>query len=173
MYPDAYIQYLVHFHADRDYFECHELLEEHWKKEPPSKRLPFWVALIQIAVAQYHYRRNNQRGAIRLLSHARTILENDRKTMIQYGLQDEALLVLLQENIRQMEEGKAYTSITLPIADSLLESILIQECTKLGLEWNSKSDLSNLFLINKHLLRNRTEVIEERNKQIKKRKQGL
>lgn len=32
MYPEAYIEYLAEFHGSRDYFECHELLEEHWKK---------------------------------------------------------------------------------------------------------------------------------------------
>lgn len=32
LYPTAYIKYLFHFHTDRDYFECHELLEEHWKQ---------------------------------------------------------------------------------------------------------------------------------------------
>ncbi|PAD68333.1 hypothetical protein CHH83_14265, partial [Bacillus sp. 7586-K] len=34
MYDQEYIDFLVHFHCDRDYFECHEILEEHWKKDP-------------------------------------------------------------------------------------------------------------------------------------------
>ncbi|MEH7501602.1 DUF309 domain-containing protein, partial [Neobacillus drentensis] len=29
MYPTEYIQFLAHFHGDRDYFECHELLEDY------------------------------------------------------------------------------------------------------------------------------------------------
>lgn len=32
MYPPEYIEFLYHFHCDRDYFECHEILEELWKK---------------------------------------------------------------------------------------------------------------------------------------------
>ena len=27
-FPLKYIDFLVHFHGDRDYFECHEILEE-------------------------------------------------------------------------------------------------------------------------------------------------
>lgn len=53
MYPKAYIEYLVHFHSDRDYFECHEILEEHWKQDGRNKG---WLVLIQTAVAFYHYR---------------------------------------------------------------------------------------------------------------------
>lgn len=33
MYPAEYLEYLVYFHADRDYFECHEILEEYWKEQ--------------------------------------------------------------------------------------------------------------------------------------------
>ena len=34
MYPTEYIQFLIHFHGDYDYFECHEILEEYWKTKP-------------------------------------------------------------------------------------------------------------------------------------------
>ena len=69
-YPKAYILYLVHFHGDRDYFECHEILEEHWKEMDPKDRMSHWVGLIQIAVAVYHERRENRQGAIRTLTKA-------------------------------------------------------------------------------------------------------
>lgn len=51
LYPKAYIDYLVYFHGLRDYFECHEVLEEHWKKDDKAERKKYWVGLIQIAVA--------------------------------------------------------------------------------------------------------------------------
>lgn len=34
MYPTEYIQFLIHFHGDYDYFECHEILEGYWKTKP-------------------------------------------------------------------------------------------------------------------------------------------
>ncbi|WP_205628902.1 DUF309 domain-containing protein, partial [Acinetobacter baumannii] len=50
LYPEALIDYLVYFHADRDFFECHEVLEDYWKSLPKEERSLFWVGLIQIAV---------------------------------------------------------------------------------------------------------------------------
>ena len=48
MYSQAYIDYLVHFHGDRDYFECHELLEEHWKKTKEDTAILFGLALFKL-----------------------------------------------------------------------------------------------------------------------------
>ncbi|WP_313639078.1 DUF309 domain-containing protein, partial [Paenibacillus sp.] len=36
-YEPLYLEYLVYFNRDRDYFECHEVLEELWlaqKRDP-------------------------------------------------------------------------------------------------------------------------------------------
>ena len=48
-YPEAYIDFLVHFHGDRDWFECHERLEEYWKEHPDDPKSDTWVGLIQVA----------------------------------------------------------------------------------------------------------------------------
>lgn len=50
-YPQAYIEYLEYYHGARDYFECHEVLEEYWKENPSSPLSAAWVGLIQLAVA--------------------------------------------------------------------------------------------------------------------------
>lgn len=36
VYPEAYVAFLHEFHTTRDYFECHEILEEYWKEDPLS-----------------------------------------------------------------------------------------------------------------------------------------
>ena len=69
-YPEDYLSFLVHFHGTRDYFECHEILEEYWKETAPKERDSHWVGLIQIAVALYHERRGNKQGATRTLTKA-------------------------------------------------------------------------------------------------------
>ncbi|WP_218197281.1 DUF309 domain-containing protein, partial [Pseudomonas sp. 2995-1] len=61
-YPDAYIEYLIEFHGTRDYFECHEIMEEYWKKNKEKH----WHTLIQLAVAIYHERQHNYDGSLRL-----------------------------------------------------------------------------------------------------------
>lgn len=79
MYPDAYIQFLVHFHGDRDYFECHEILEEYWKETIKGDKQSIWVGLIMLAVSNYHFRRNNNSGAQRTLQKAISIFENKKR----------------------------------------------------------------------------------------------
>lgn len=169
MYPESYIQYLVHFHGDRDYFECHEILEEYWKRKPAGQRDIYWVGLIQIAVSLYHYRRQNIKGAVRMMKSAAAILTKEAQAVEQLGLDSKALLSILLEQLRDMENGQSYTSMSLPIADPQLEAACISLCHKRNLIWKSSSDLSNPFLLNKHTLRDRTDVIEERMRQIKRK----
>ncbi|WP_028399514.1 DUF309 domain-containing protein [Ectobacillus panaciterrae] len=169
MYPEPYIQYLVHFHGDRDYFECHEILEEYWKRKPAGQRDIYWVGLIQIAVSLYHYRRQNIKGAVRMMKSAAAILKKEAQAIEQLGLDSKTLLSILLEQLRDMENRQPYTSMSLPIADPRLETACISLCHKRNLIWKSSSDLSNPFLLNKHTLRDRTDVIEERMRQIKRK----
>lgn len=51
---------------NREFFECHEALEEVWTHEHGPRRL-FLQSLIHLAVGFYHRERNNPLGAIRQL----------------------------------------------------------------------------------------------------------
>ena len=37
-YEPLYVAYLVYFNRDRDYFECHEVLEELWLERERDRR---------------------------------------------------------------------------------------------------------------------------------------
>jgi len=50
----------------REYFECHEVLEEAWTPERGPRRL-FLQSLIHMAVGFYHNQRGNPPGAMRQL----------------------------------------------------------------------------------------------------------
>jgi predicted metal-dependent hydrolase len=63
-YDEKYVQFLHHFNVTRDYFECHEVMEELWMEEGRSL---LCQGLLQIAVGLYHYRNDNVSGAIKLL----------------------------------------------------------------------------------------------------------
>lgn len=62
-----FVQFLYHFNSDRDYFECHEVLEELWLEEG---RDPLLQGLLQVAVALYHCRNDNRSGACKLFRQA-------------------------------------------------------------------------------------------------------
>jgi hypothetical protein len=63
-YDHRYVEFLYHFNETRDYFECHEVMEELWMEEARS---PLCQGLLQIAVGLYHYRNGNESGARKLL----------------------------------------------------------------------------------------------------------
>lgn len=72
-YEPLYVAYLVYFNRDRDYFECHEALEELWLK---LDRDPVYKGLLQVAVGLYHFRNGNYRGGHMMLDSAVHRLEH-------------------------------------------------------------------------------------------------
>jgi hypothetical protein len=49
-----------------EYFECHEVLEDIWRAEADPVRA-LYQGILQIGVAFHHLRRDNWRGAVKLL----------------------------------------------------------------------------------------------------------
>jgi uncharacterized protein len=170
MYPEEYISYLAHFHGDRDYFECHEILEDYWKHIDPYNKDSIWVGFIQLAVFNYHYRRSNLNGAKKTLEKALKIFSLHSNSLTNFGLDQQLLLSLLEERLSRLKEEKVYKSFDLPFCDSLL----IEECIKAskikGFTWGNPSDLANKNIVHKHKLRDRTSVIQQRYLSLKDRK---
>ncbi|MGR4030333.1 DUF309 domain-containing protein, partial [Bacillus sp. ZZQ-131] len=52
-----------------------------------------------------------------------------------------------------------------------LEKQCIELCKKQNLSWKDLNAIPSEYIIHKHTLRDRTEVITERNEQLQKRKQ--
>ena len=166
MYPDAYIAYLAHFHGDRDYFECHELLEEYWKSLPDEQRSILWVGLIQIAVSLYHQRRGNFPGADKMMKSAIRILDKERPALANLGLDPVALIDQLMKTSQEIEQQAPYVSIELPIIDEQLIDRCTQWCKEHGMTFCQPSNLSEPLLIHRHTLRDRSEVIRERERSL-------
>ncbi len=57
-----------------EYYEAHEVWEDLWR-ECPAKERRFVQALIQAAVAVYHFGRGNNAGAVRLFHSGRRYME--------------------------------------------------------------------------------------------------
>ncbi|MFS0863494.1 DUF309 domain-containing protein [Fredinandcohnia sp. 179-A 10B2 NHS] len=166
MYPKAYIDYLIHFHCDRDYFECHEVLEEHWKEDTKQDRKPHWVALIQVAVSLYHHRRENFPGALRMMKSAISIIREQSYELEKLGLNIVELHSILQKEYTAIQNKVPYKSFNLPINDKKLLEICKSKCSNEGKTWGMSSDMSDEQLVHKHSLRDRSDVIAERKRQI-------
>lgn len=170
LYPKEFIEYLVHFHASRDYFECHEILEDYWKRVDAGNKDSIWVAFIQLAVSSYHHRRGNFAGAKKSLEKAKKNFILKDTEINGLGLYQQSLLTLLNDRIALIDGKKAYESFILPLNDPALISQCQQLAADLGLEWENKSNLEDKALVHRHLLRDRTSVINNREKAIKLRK---
>jgi uncharacterized protein len=168
-YPPEYIDYLVHFHAERDYFECHEVMEEFWKEHPEDPLSDIYVGLIQVAVSMYHYRRGNLGGSMKMLQSAIKRLYDPR--VVKLGLDREALhCQLLKQQDRLLNAQLPYEDVNLPLIDEQLAESCKQASKARGLVWEAPSPMGDTYLLNKHKLRDRSRVIAEREKQLNERK---
>jgi uncharacterized protein len=118
-YEPQYIQYLFYFNVERDYFECHEVMEELWIEEG---RDPLYQGLLQVAVGLYHARNDNVSGAIKLFTQALDKLT--RYPEHQLGI-DLSLLIeesrMYVERLRLNEESPfPFEDITIIITDPVL-----------------------------------------------------
>jgi len=163
VYPEAYLDYLFEFHATRDYFECHEILEEHWKQlAPDDPDRDVWVGLIQLAVALYHHRRGNAAGALKMYRGAAARLRPE--TLDRLGLDGAAVRNFAAESARRLEaEGAAagYGAVNLPIRDGELLERLKDRACRSGLPWGADDPLDDK-IVRRHALRDRSDVIEAR-----------
>jgi uncharacterized protein len=163
LYPEAYVHYLVYFHAERDYFECHEVLEEYWKSLPEKDRV--WVGLIQIAVGLYHQRRQNFPGAVKMLESAYLNLAENPQKLESLGLAASETLKLINHHVQRAKRKEAYVSINLPVQDPELLAACQTLCKEKNVTWGIRSNMKDHYLLNKHTLRNRDDVISERERQ--------
>lgn len=67
MSDSRFSAFIAHFNGDRDYYECHEVMEELWLEEGRS---PLLQGLLQAAVGLHHWDNGNSSGAIKLMSAA-------------------------------------------------------------------------------------------------------
>jgi uncharacterized protein len=169
-YPTSYIQYLVHFHGDRDYFECHEILEEYWKATDAGNKKSIWVALILLAVSNYHHRRNNFPGAIRTLTKAVEIFSETKEATAGLGIDPDLLTETLSKRKNNLLGNVPYTSFNLPLCDTELKRLCYDECRHNGFTWGTSSNLQDPDLVHRHSTRDRSDVISDRRMALEERK---
>ncbi|WP_440118676.1 DUF309 domain-containing protein [Paenibacillus sp. QZ-Y1] len=124
-YEPLYIDYLVYFNRDQDYFECHEVLEELWLER---NRDSFYKGLLQIAVGLYHFRNGNLRGAKMMLQSSVDLLEPypDMTLGIDLG----ALVQEVQELVKELSESDPqalrYRDLSIQIRDEALKQEILR-----------------------------------------------
>lgn len=156
LFHPLYIEYCTYFNGNRDYFECHEVLEEYWKEIAPGERQHPLVGYVQIATGLYHWRRGNLIGAERILTKGLHLLQTTENSLFTEKINIHQFLQDVCKSIVRIQHKEPFQPFAIEIIDRELQQAVNQQLALLP-------ELDRQFIINKHTLRDRSEVIAARN----------
>jgi predicted metal-dependent hydrolase len=95
----------------RQFFTCHEVLEEIWLQEPPPQK-PYYQGLIQVAAGFHHFQNGNLKGTRSLL---RAGVEKLRRNPPDYhGIDVAGLLRALEPWLDRLARQQSLDGLALP-----------------------------------------------------------
>lgn len=158
-----FVQFMVYFNDNQDYFECHEVLEEYWKSIPASDKNHPLTAYILLATGMYHWRRGNFAGAIRTLRKVKRklpVFSADYTEEIDF----QQLVAHVNYTVDRVEKELPFESFSFTITSSTLRAkIEIAQQSMTLLSFGSEA------VIHKHMLRDRSDILRERDEKKKGR----
>ena len=136
MYHRLYIEYLYYFNVERDYYECHEVMEEYWLREGKNRLLQ---SLLQVAVGLYHFRNGNISGAIKLFKQSLDKKDDKWTGTLSIHLSKlyEEVAVYFDKLQRYHEQPFTFYDLTIEITDPILEH-LVATCRPEGVAEEDK-----------------------------------
>lgn len=117
-YDPRFVRFVVLFNVDRDYFECHEVMEELWLEEGRSR---LYQGLLQAAVGLHHWRNGNAGGAVKLFGASLEKLSGYGE--LEMGLDLAALRLEVERALSLFETGggvPAFRPFTVRVVDGEL-----------------------------------------------------
>ena len=165
-WPHAWVAYLIEFHVTRDYFECHEILEEYWKERTAAgKSEGYWVAWIQLAVGSYHARRQNWNGALKMLAQAQLRFAKEQESIKLLGVDYQRLSLSIIGMIEAIQDpNPQFVEMDIPLEDEHLMQIVFAN----GPSITSAQTEPELW--EKHRLRDRSDVLAARQQALETRR---
>ena len=161
LFHPLFIDYCAYFNGNNDYFECHEVLEEYWKEIAPKEKRHPLVGYVQLATGMYHWRRANFSGAGRMMSKAISNFEQNQGSAFFELIDKEQLFAKMNSHLQKITAGEPFSRFTLPIENEQLQQLVANKISNLPF-----TDAQ--FILNKHMLRDRSEVIAEREESIRR-----
>lgn len=127
LYSPLYVAFFHYFNTERDYYVCHDVLEELWLEEG---REPFYQGLLQVAVGLHHLQNDNRNGAYKLLVSAleKLSLYPDKERM---GLHLDRLKQDVQKYITFLNQKTCPDAYPEPIVLELTDPVLRKEVVKM------------------------------------------
>lgn len=152
LFHPLFVDYCSHFNGTQDYFECHEVLEEYWKKHSPNDKKHPLVGYIQLATGLYHWRRQNKKGALRILTKAYSIFQENKNSEFFEYVDFNHLCDYCIKSIEKIKQDCPFEAFQLQILNKELKSLVEKRIVELPKD-------SYHFLLNKHMLRDRSDIL--------------
>lgn len=155
LWHPSFIDFCAYFNGNQDYFECHEVLEEYWKKIAPGNKKHPLVGYIQLSTGLYHWRRNNYRGASRMMKSAyEKFLSNQRHPFFD-DIDFQQLCKDCLQSLESIEKNQPFASFQIKLTNPELEEQVKEKIKSLP-------SLPHEFLYHKHMLRDRSDILTMR-----------
>ncbi|GKW44786.1 DUF309 domain-containing protein [Planococcus sp. NCCP-2050] len=155
LHHTLFIEFIIHFNYEEDYFECHEVGEEYWKTVAPKDKTHPLTGWIQLAVGMYHWRRSNYPGALRSFIRSRVKLTG--AGVWTEGFDEQQLIDCLTHAIDAVTERKPFAPFKVAITSKELENAVSEYRQQ---HPNAAQD--PYYLMHKHRLRDRSSIINLR-----------
>lgn len=159
-----FVEFLVYFNDNQDYFEGHEVLEEYWKSIPGYSKSHPLTAYILLSTGMYHWRRGNLNGAFRTIDKALqrfnslSPIYDEYKEMIEF----DQLLLDVELAKKEISSGHSFCAIEIVIqAHQLIELVHFAKQKLILLPAGSED------VIHKHMRRDRSDILKLRNEKKK------
>ena len=159
LFHPLYIEYCTYFNGNRDYFECHEVLEAYWKEIAPGERNHPLVGYIQVATGMYHWRRENYSGAERMLTKALTIFNGCTDSPFFEKIQFIQFIEDISKSLQLIQRKCVFHPFEIVITDEALQQAVMTKMNELPI-------VDDAFIVHKHRLRDRSAIISARAKSL-------
>lgn len=166
LYNPLFVKFIVYFNENQDFFECHEVLEEFWKSFPDRTKEHPLIGYILLSTAMYHWRRGNTIGAGRTLKKAISRLEIVIKenTSFSDGINIESLVKNSTFACQQIKNEQPFSTFSIEVTSTRIQSLIKEIKPSMDLLPYGSDDV-----IHKHMLRDRSDILRERDKKKKGR----
>ncbi|GEM_PF-321245 len=159
-----FVQFLVYFNTNQDYFEGHEVLEDYWKSVSAQTKLHPLTAFILLTTGMYHWRRGNFEGSSRTLQKAQQRFADAIPLFPDYTeeIDFEGLLLDIERAVLSNRDRQPFKPFTIRVPSlSLFEKTQAAALTLPLLPAGSDP------VVHKHMLRDRTDILKIRDEKKK------
>jgi predicted metal-dependent hydrolase len=156
-----FLNFIVYFNRNQDYFECHEVLEEYWKSVPGYTKDHPLTAFILLSTGLYHWRRGNVQGAYRTLVKAEDRMLHFCKFDARYTIDIDyrQLVQDTERSIRKLQNGETFSPFLILLTSETLQRSVDETAATMEL-----LPVGSNAVIHKHMLRDRSDILAEREK---------